>query len=690
MFGWKFLKGNLLYSDPFFIIFGSSHKILISMKNMYRLFIVFIATHLLIYILHAQAPQFINYQAIARNAAGSVLQNQQVTVRLTIHNNTPNGAIAYIETDTVTTNQFGLFTISIGGASTIPGGFSGIAWGSGNKYLEVELDPLAGSNFSNMGTTQLLSVPYALYAETSGNGMGATGPTGADGLNGPGYLATSTSTVTLGLGMITVVTQTGLAYLPNDRVRISASSGNYMEGVVVTYSGINLTINIDRVIGSGTYSNWNIGIAGDPGSDGLTGATGVTGADGAAGTNGSAGATGATGATGPGGVSGTLNYVAKFTAATSVGNSQIFDNGAGVGIGTSAIGAILTNTKLEVASEGTNDNILMHYSGSATPTFNFMRSLGTLAAPTSVISGSTLGRMDFYGYDGTNWENAAYISVNTDTAISTDSVAGRITFGTRSFTGTSPTERMRINRNGNVGIGTTNPLDDLHIVGAENDSSHAALRVQSGSTYMLFDGNEIDCITGDLYLNNNSAYDVNLANGGGNVGIKLTAPAADLHIEQSATVGTTGGIRYGSSTTSDYWQTGYGTIDDWDLYYNGALTAYIQDGTGNLISVSDASLKTDVEPLGSMLGIVEQLNPVKYYFKSNKEKADYKSLGFIAQEVEKVLPEIVHEKNGLKTLGYTDFGIISIQSVKELYDLVKQQNKMIEQLTKRVEELEKK
>ena len=115
----------------------------------------------------AQAPQFINYQAVARNSAGAVLQNQQITVRLTIHNNTPNGAISYIETDTVVTNGFGLFTIAIGKATTIPGGFSSIAWGSGNKYLEVEMDPAAGVNYSNMGTTQLLSVPYALYAENT-------------------------------------------------------------------------------------------------------------------------------------------------------------------------------------------------------------------------------------------------------------------------------------------------------------------------------------------------------------------------------------------------------------------------------------------------------------------------------------------------------------------------------------------
>lgn len=64
--------------------------------------------------LSAQAPPFINYQAVARNAQGNVLANQTVTVRLTIYSGTPTGAISHLETDTVTTNQFGLFALEIG------------------------------------------------------------------------------------------------------------------------------------------------------------------------------------------------------------------------------------------------------------------------------------------------------------------------------------------------------------------------------------------------------------------------------------------------------------------------------------------------------------------------------------------------------------------------------------------------
>ena len=133
-------------------------------------------------IITGQTPQAMNYQAIARNATGAPLQNQHVSLRLTIKDGINPGTPLYQETDTATTNQFGLFTTFIGKGTAALGTFTGITWATGNKYLEVELDVTGGNNYTSMGTTELLSVPYALYAQTSGNG--ATGATGATGTNG--------------------------------------------------------------------------------------------------------------------------------------------------------------------------------------------------------------------------------------------------------------------------------------------------------------------------------------------------------------------------------------------------------------------------------------------------------------------------------------------------------------------------
>ena len=112
----------------------------------------------------AQSPKSFNYQAVARDAGDVPMTNTSINVRFTLHNSTPTGAIVYQETQSVTTNQFGLFTSSIGIGTAVSGNFSSISWGNGNKYLQVELN--LGSGYIDMGTSQLLSVPYALMADS--------------------------------------------------------------------------------------------------------------------------------------------------------------------------------------------------------------------------------------------------------------------------------------------------------------------------------------------------------------------------------------------------------------------------------------------------------------------------------------------------------------------------------------------
>lgn len=109
----------------------------------------------------AQSPQEFNYQAIARNLNGNPIANKNIFIEFNILEKTINGAIIYTETHQVNTNSFGLFTLSIGSGNATKGNFSQINWGSGNKFLQVSIDG------ELQGTTQLLSVPYALYAENT-------------------------------------------------------------------------------------------------------------------------------------------------------------------------------------------------------------------------------------------------------------------------------------------------------------------------------------------------------------------------------------------------------------------------------------------------------------------------------------------------------------------------------------------
>jgi len=115
----------------------------------------------------SQIPQSFKYQAVVRDAAGEVLQNQAVGIQISIHDETAGGTIIYQETFTATTNDFGLVNLEIGTGTPSIGSFSTIPWRTNSKFLEVAVDLAGGSTYVSMGTSQLLSGPYALHSETS-------------------------------------------------------------------------------------------------------------------------------------------------------------------------------------------------------------------------------------------------------------------------------------------------------------------------------------------------------------------------------------------------------------------------------------------------------------------------------------------------------------------------------------------
>ena len=116
----------------------------------------------------AQAPLQFNYQGVARNTSGIPLASAPIGIQIIIHDGSATGTVVYQETHTQTTNSFGLYTVAIGTGTVVTGSFTGIAWASGSKFMEVDLDPTGGTSYTAAGTTQLLSVPYAVYANTAG------------------------------------------------------------------------------------------------------------------------------------------------------------------------------------------------------------------------------------------------------------------------------------------------------------------------------------------------------------------------------------------------------------------------------------------------------------------------------------------------------------------------------------------
>lgn len=125
-------------------------------------------------ILFAQAPQKMSYQSVIRKADGKLVANTLVSIKTSIIFDTATGNPSYIETQTTTTNNNGLATIEIGGGTPVTGTFAAINWGAGSHFLKTEIDPTGGSNYTISGTSQLLSVPYALYAGSSKSNQGKT------------------------------------------------------------------------------------------------------------------------------------------------------------------------------------------------------------------------------------------------------------------------------------------------------------------------------------------------------------------------------------------------------------------------------------------------------------------------------------------------------------------------------------
>ena len=117
----------------------------------------------------AQTPQKMSYQAVVRNASNDLVTNQSVGIKISILQGSATGTPVYVETQTPTTNANGLVSMEIGNGTVVNGDFTTINWANGPYFIKTETDPNGGSNYSITGTSQLLSVPYALYAEKADN-----------------------------------------------------------------------------------------------------------------------------------------------------------------------------------------------------------------------------------------------------------------------------------------------------------------------------------------------------------------------------------------------------------------------------------------------------------------------------------------------------------------------------------------
>jgi hypothetical protein len=194
--------------------------------------------------LFAQAPQAFKYQAVARDNSGNLIANQSVGFRISILQNSPTGTSVYSETHTVASNNLGLVNLDLGAGNPVSGTFSAINWGSGNYFVKVELDVTGGSNYLFMGTSQLLSVPYALHAQTANS------------------IANDSDAQTLTINGSTLSISNGNSVtLPSGSTAYTAGSGIGINGNVISNTAPNQVVSLTgngATTVSGTYPNFVI------------------------------------------------------------------------------------------------------------------------------------------------------------------------------------------------------------------------------------------------------------------------------------------------------------------------------------------------------------------------------------------------------------------------------------------------
>lgn len=238
----------------------------------------------------AQSPEMMSYQAVVRDASNVLVTNQSVGIQISILQGSATGTAVYVETSTSSTNSNGLVSIEIGAGTVVSGTFATIDWSAGPYFIMTETDPTGGTTYTITGTSQLMSVPYALYAKTSGSStpgpegsQGIQGVSGADGIDGSDGPA----------GTDGVDGATGPAGNDGADGATGLQGEQGIQGIAGTDGATGLQ-GIQGIAGNDGAVGPQ-GIAGNNGADGTDGAQGIQGIAGDNGTNGADGATGAKG-----------------------------------------------------------------------------------------------------------------------------------------------------------------------------------------------------------------------------------------------------------------------------------------------------------------------------------------------------------------------------------------------------------
>lgn len=209
-------------------------------------------------------PQVMNYQGVARDNAGIVIANQEISVRISILAENATGIPVFKETHKIKTSQFGVFSLKIGTGESVMADISEINWANSDHYIQVEMDAAGGENYQLMGASQLLSVPYAFHALTAGETIGSSELNVKSGVPAQAWSLFGNSKTDPAKDKMGTTDNTDLVFITDDKERLRITA----DGKLITPGGVGLdlggnlkvrgdttTIDKDLYVGRNVYLN---------------------------------------------------------------------------------------------------------------------------------------------------------------------------------------------------------------------------------------------------------------------------------------------------------------------------------------------------------------------------------------------------------------------------------------------------
>jgi|GEM_PF-2263941 len=582
--------------------------------------------------LSAQAPSQFRYQAVARDAGGTVITGN-IDIRFSLLEDDASGIARYKETHTAATNAQGVFELTVGKGSIISGNLDNIDWAHHQYWLKVEMKTPGANDFTAMGASQLLSVPYAMYAKESGDHL----------IQGPGI--SISNGVISNTGDLSDVNE--LQTLSVNGNQLAISNGNsvtlptgttYTEGAGIDINGnaiSALDISPTNEIQALSLNGQQLALSNGGGSVQLP--TGTTYTEGA-------------------GIDINGNSISALDISPTNEIQTLSLNGQQLSLSNGGGSVQLPGGTSSWTTNGTNT-----YNDPITNNVG----IGTTSSPNAKLDVVASGNLIAGSFNSPGAADALKSYCNgTGAAINASSLNG--TGGSfTTLTGTagyfsSSSGLGLIVEHGRVGIGTTSPNVDFEVL-------HGRVRVTGNNSA----GESDPVVTSYGYGNSRCFY--GLQYGPGPVGRFVSNGGHGLElVDNDGGMGT--GL--GFETLLTQWSQYIDAAKDMNFANNGTLRAWISDTDGSYHNSSDSRLKKDIKPFVNVLAGLTKLQAYTYHMKDAPDDSPL-SFGFMAQEVEQQFPDMVLEKNGYKSLCYDHFAVLSVEAIKEQQEQINKQQDVI-------------